>query len=296
MSTKIEWADETWSPVTGCTPISEGCKNCYARRMSKRLAGRFGYPKDEPFRVTTHPDKLEKPFHWKKPRRIFVVSMGDLFHGAVSFEYIAAVFGVMAANPQHMFLVLTKRPHLMLRWLESTLDTLKYTNAHAGVCDYLVSVTLSRMFSIADNDNEEADRICELVKQPKEIWPLPNVHLGVSVENQAAADERIPLLLQTPAAKRFISIEPMLGAINLRLHRRNIDQVIVGAETGPGKRHMSRHWARSIRDQCITADVPFFFKKDALGDHKLDGKIWEELPEYSQVRTLVAGITEGKGI
>jgi protein gp37 len=213
--------------------------------------------------------------------------MGDLFHKDVHRQDIVHIWNVMARNPQHIFQILTKRADRMLYFL-----------------DWIKG------------------------QVPFDVWPLPNVHLGTTAENQETANERIPLLLQCPAAKRFVSCEPLLSDILFRSidcrtcngrgwfdngpldqfkceycdeHGRisqlnQLDQVIVGAETGPGKRHMSRHWARSIRDQCITADVPFFFKKDALGDHKLDGKIWEELPEYSQVRTLVAGITEGRGV
>jgi protein gp37 len=267
MSTKIEWVKnddesqgETWNPVTGCTPISEGCKNCYAKRMSKRLAGRFGYPKNEPFKVTIHPDKLKQPSQWKKPKRIFVCSMGDLFHDDVPFEYIEHVFRIMLDSPKHIFQVLTKRPRRAKLFLNPQIrsDVFKH-------------------------------------------WPFPNVYYGVSVEDQPAADERISLLLQTPASKRFISIEPMLGPISLNLATvcdRNcneyqeawcpgttgkcicqvdLDLVICGAETGPGKRPMDLDWARSIRDQCQEANVPFFFKKDSKGNRELDGKLWEEM-------------------
>src|SRR5690606_21334656 len=133
--TRIEWADAVWNPITGCTPISEGCENCYARRMAKRLRGRYGYPKDDPFKVTLHPDKLSEPLKWKKPRRIFVCSMGDLFHEDVPFDYITKVFDVMCAwrwpnkeaerlgdeslleDPGHTFMILTKRPERVDEWL-----------------------------------------------------------------------------------------------------------------------------------------------------------------------------------
>ena len=111
--TKIEWAEATWNPITGCSKMSEGCKNCYAERMAKRLAGRYGYPKDEPFGVTFHPDRLEQPMRWRKPRRIFVCSMSDLFHKDVPFKYIADVFQCIADCSQHIFLILTKRPERM---------------------------------------------------------------------------------------------------------------------------------------------------------------------------------------
>ena len=167
--TKIEWADKVWNPVTGCTPISEGCEHCYAERMAKRLAGRFGYPEDEPFRVTYHEDKLTEPSSWKSPKRVFVCSMADLFHEDVSFDYLYRVFSVMGECPQHTFMILTKRPERMKAFFDGH-----------QILDY-----------------------------------IPYVWLGVTCENQARADERIPILLQIPAAVRFVSLEPMLGPVDL---------------------------------------------------------------------------------
>jgi len=120
MPTKIHWTDETWNPVTGCSKISTGCQHCYAERMAKRLAGRFGYPADEPFRVTFHPLRLQEPYRWRKPRRVFVCSMGDLFHDDVDPDWIDAVWQIMGTLPQHTFQVLTKRPANMRKWFEST--------------------------------------------------------------------------------------------------------------------------------------------------------------------------------
>jgi len=258
MTTKIEWATETWNPITGCTPISEGCAHCYAKRMATRLKGRYGYPEDDPFQVTFHPDRLAQPLKWKKSKRIFVCSMGDLFHEDVKDTQINAVFEIMADNPsvlhkapQHTYLILTKRPERILK-----------------------------------------GRIENFKK-----WP--NVWLGVTCENQRTADKRIPILLQIPAAVKFVSIEPMLERINLeyfkcpscgfiyswnqstkatRLQCPNDcskvipcdktdehiimpDWVICGAETGPGARYMDPNWVRDIRDQCKQANVPFFIKK-----------------------------------
>lgn len=251
--TKIQWADKVWNPITGCTPVSAGCERCYASRMSKRLRGRYGYPADDPFRVTHHPDRIKEPLKIKKPKRIFVCSMGDLFHKDVSYGFIDKVWGIMSVAPRHTFLILTKRPELMLK-------------------------TISRL----------KERHCA---RDSSRWPLPNVHLGVSVENQATADERIPLLLQTPAAKRFVSIEPMLGAVDLtkviaedadvtwqldvltgeavvlnsmyieHCQGPKLDQVILGGESGPGARPMHPDWPRKVRDQCEAARVPFFFKQ-----------------------------------
>lgn len=284
MSTKIEWVvnpdgsqGKSWNPVTGCTKISPGCKHCYAERMSKRLAGRCGYPADEPFKVTYHHNRLEEPLRWRKPQNVFAVSMGDLFHEDVPDEYINQVFAVMALCPQHTFRVLTKRPKRM--------------------CQYM-----------ADNNYIELNGV-----NIGQFPPLPNVWLGVTAENQEQADKRIPLLLQTPAAVRFVSVEPMLGPVDLGglswvsfpypvrgdwpfhataaaagIHRahvnshgavsacvgdkllgikpaemdwcRKLDWVICGGETGPGARPMHPDWVRSLRDQCQNAGVPFFFK------------------------------------
>jgi len=219
MSTKIEWTHPpgfrgvTWNPVTGCTPISAGCANCYARRMAKRLAGRYGYPQDDPFRVTVHEDRFEEPWAWKKPRFCFVCSMGDLFHADVCDTAIEIILRRIAESPQHIFCLLTKRPGWM----------------------------------------------CRLLRHDEP--PLPNLWLGVTAENQRTADERIPLLLDTPAAVRFVSVEPMLGAVDLSAHLSGLSWCICGAETGPGARRMNLDWARSLRDQCRDASVPFFFKQ-----------------------------------
>jgi len=253
--TRIEWADAVWNPVTGCSKVSPGCKNCYGERFARRLAGRFGYPADEPFRVTLHHDRLREPFGWRKP---FVISMSDLFHPEVPDRFIAAVFGVMAQCPQHRFMVLTKRPERMLEWFEWV--------------------------------------------EPRRAWPWPMSHvwLGVSAENQEYADRRIPLLLQVPAAVRFVSVEPILGPVNLGrlvwfkegfsdpdfqdrvLGRRRLDWVICGSETGPGARPANPDWVRSLRDQCVAANVPFFFKRWFDGSHLIDGQEWRQMPRQSR--------------
>lgn len=262
MTTKIEWAEKTWNPITGCTKISEGCKNCYAERLSKRLVGRYGYPKDEPFRVTFHPDRLDQPAKWRKSRRVFVCSMGDLFHDDVPFQNILDVFVKMVQYGDHQYLVLTKRPKRMLEF-----------------------------FDAWEQMNEAA-----LVNGQMRIQlPLRNVWLGVTAENQAAADERIPLLLQTPAAKRFVSVEPMLGMVDLHRYRdylyytprrfserygykHKLDWVICGGETGPGARPMDPEWARSLRDQCKESGVPFFMKKMSGGAQPPDDLMIREYP------------------
>jgi len=229
--TKIEWCDATWNPTSGCTPISEGCQNCWAKRMSKRLAGRCGYSADDPFRVTFHPDQLTKPLHWKKPRRIAVSLMGDLLHDDVADAKIASVFAVMMRAYWHTFLVLTKRPERMAEVMPRLhlLSTRQFVN----FWEYT---------------------------EPVGPWPLPNIWLGTSVENQRTADERIPWLRKCPASMRFLSMEPLLGPVS-RLPLNGIHCVIVGGESGPGARPMHPDWARSIRDQCQAAGVPFFFKQ-----------------------------------
>lgn len=229
--TKIEWADKVWNPITGCTKINEGCRNCYAERMSKRLAGRYGYPKENPFKVTLHPDKLE-PFHWKKPARIFVCSMSDLFHVNVPFAFVDKVVRNIRLSSRHIFLVLTKRPHFMKEYFE-------------------------------------------------QIGSIENLWLGVSVENQKTADERIPLLLQTSATKRFVSYEPAIGPVdflNIKAGEHatlaslgaillggqkliGLDWIIMGGESGPKARPMHPDWVREVRDQCEAVNVPFFFKQ-----------------------------------
>ncbi len=248
-NTKISWADATWSPITGCTPISEGCEHCYAKRMANRLRGRFGYPKDDPFRVTFNKDRLTQPDQWRKPRRIFCCSMGDLFHIDVPFKWIDQVFWKIGFDYiHHTFLILTKRPLRMKQYF---------------------------------------DRLLTLYGSG---WP--NVWLGCTVENQARADERIPIFLQIPAAKRFVSIEPMLTDINLRKffchsihclempHANEpmswvcrgsqctcpaIDWVIVGGLSLPGGKIQppKTEWIESIIEQCDEAGVPLFIKPNA---------------------------------
>lgn len=254
MKTKIEWATHTWNPVTGCTPISEGCKNCYAAKMAKRLAGRGGYPKDNPFKPgIIHEDAMEWPLRLRKPARIFVCSMGDLFHEAVPDEVIARIFSTMYGCPRHLFLILTKRPERMKKFIEAC----RSCGERHGWITHNGSLP------------KAAYNGTGIVVGGLE-WPLPNVWLGVTCENQAAADERIPMLLQIPAAVRFVSVEPMLGPVDLgytftRAYHAGggqaaIDWVICGGETGPGARPMHPDWARSLRDQCLAAFVPFFLK------------------------------------
>jgi protein gp37 len=259
---KIEWTEATWNPVTGCTKCSPGCANCYAEKVAYRLKamGTKGY--ENGFAVTLHPERLQEPLRWRKPRMVFVCSMGDLFHEDVPLPFAEAVLGVIAACPQHKFQLLTKRPDRMAKF---------FRTAHPGGCA---------------NEAFWRDVFATKAQLPKEFpkeWPLPNLWLGVTVCNQQEADEKIPLLLQIPAAVRFVSIEPMLESIQLGglafgqyedtgggdgIHpdiafhdfEPHIDWVICGGETGHGARPMHPQWTRDLRDQCKAADVPFFFK------------------------------------
>ncbi|MBB3040177.1 DUF5131 family protein [Hoyosella altamirensis] len=238
--TGIEWTDATWNPVTGCAKVSHGCDHCYAETIAHRFTGTKAYPNG--FQVTLRPDRLEKPLLWRKPRRIFVNSMSDLFHDDIPDEFIAKVFAVMAAAPQHTFQVLTKR-HARMRSL---------LNDHS--------------FKVAINLEHHA---LDVVDDPEQAWPLPNVWLGVSTEDQKWADIRIPALLDTPAALRFISAEPLLGPLDLAStgllapdeFDRRLDWVVVGGESGAKARPMHPDWARSLRDQCNAAGVAFLFKQ-----------------------------------
>ncbi len=274
---KIEWTDRTWNPTRGCSRISEGCRNCYAERQAARFVnqGEVGHGPFGGFatKVNGHPawtgnvqlieSKLNEPLSWRKPQRVFVNSMSDLFHENLSDEAIDRVFAVMALCPQHTFQVLTKRPARMQayfageplhRWVRLYWRWLKES-------DGVLLSTLKR-----DGWSWAGD----------EIWPgfLPNVWLGVSVENQKAADYRIPMLLQTPAAVRFVSYEPALEPVDfdkyLRPHWTTLpgadsppwlDWVIVGGESGPGARPFDIAWARSTIEQCEDAGVSCFVKQ-----------------------------------
>ena len=246
--TNIEWTEYTWNPVTGCSPCSPGCEHCYAKRMAKRLVGRWGYPSGDGFAVTVHPDKLGEPRRWKKPRVIFVCSMGDLFHKDVTRGAQTNVFWTMADCPQHRFLLLTKRPDRMQRLL---------------------------------NDQDFARTVTH-----GSNWPLPNVGLGTTVESDEQRG-RLEDLIETPAAMRYVSVEPMLGPLDIYRSLAWIDWVIAGGENGPGARGADPQWFYDLRDQCVNAGAPFFFKGRgaAAGGTEsyrrtLDGKAWHQRPAF----------------
>jgi protein gp37 len=289
-NSRISWTDATWNPLLGCTRVSAGCSGCYAITTA-RIRENHPNPKvAEPYaglvhrddtgkldwtgRVNLLPDRLDLPFKWRNPRRIFVNSQSDLFHKAVPDEYIARVFAVMAGAQQHTFQLLTKQ-HGRMRSLLSS-------DAFAEqVLEWGRATMRAR---------DSRPRVIE------QVWPLPNVHLVVSVEDQKTANRRIPALLETPAAVRGISCEPLLGPVDLwgpvdkhggrpkqtywldgRPHwvddegsnprtsslaiGPKIDWVVVGGESGPRARPMHPEWARTIRDQCQHSGVPFHFKQ-----------------------------------
>jgi protein gp37 len=284
--TKIEWADYTWNPAVGCSRVSSGCDNCYAKAIVHRFpnltgwdfyeyyCGPNGGEDGEPIGwdgiAHFKPERLEEPFHLRpgkdRPHRIFVCSMSDLFHESLSNEQISAVFGVMAATPQHKYVVLTKRPERALEWFKIVLPSL--------------------LFPIVEKLGVDRSLLPHILQ-----WPLPNVIMCASVEDQKTSDERIPLLLQIPSAKRFVSVEPMLEKIDVKRYLKchcdeywpgqghpldcpakgGVNLIICGAETGSGKRPFRDEWALYLRDQCAAAGVPFFFKKDGAGRSTLNG-------------------------
>jgi protein gp37 len=260
-NTRIEWTEVSWNPVTGCSKVSPGCKNCYAERMAKRLKGRFAYPRDEPFKVTLHPERLQEPFGGKG--KVFVCSMGDLFHEEVPFYYVAKVFDICLDERcrKHTFLVLTKRPERIKKfwkWLED----FQGGEGEEYWSEYYDFLNITKFYK----------------------KDMPNIWFGVSIENQKMAEKRIPILFEIPAAKKFVSCEPLLGPIDLerpfgqgvgKLLIDYLDWVIVGGESGPGARPMHPNWVRSIKNQCVQNNVPFFFKQWGafLPRNQFNGKI-----------------------
>lgn len=280
MATSIEWtatinADgtvtpgETWNPTVGCDRISPGCANCYAKVLhdkrhkavlgGKHLAAQYQQPFET---LQLMDDRIDAPLHWRRPRKVFVNSVSDLFHKDVPDAFIDRVFAVMALAPQHTFQILTKRAERMRDYVNHAGDTGLVGVSHAWA-------------------NHRP------MPNQKLTWPLPNVWLGVSVENQRMADERIPLLLQTPAAVRFISAEPLLGRVDLSRWLVQsccgnvtdgdyengeppqccgdplgaLDWIIAGGESGPHARPCALEWLEAIVSQCRAARVPVFVKQ-----------------------------------
>jgi len=297
-NTRIEWTNATWNPITGCAKVSQGCKHCYAERDWARLQHLPSYRGRAFTDVACHPERLDQPLRWTRPRLIFVNSMSDLFHPDVPDSFIDQVFAVMALAPKHTFQVLTKRAERMRSYLSDPHAEERIGQAEA---EFAKLSDFYKLKAGASNVHVGCRR----------HLPLPNVWIGVTVEDQAAADERIPLLLDTPAAVRWISAEPLLGPVDLRhindgkefneidcltpwtweqevdawrglsatwesdfsdwyngtkvdaigpMHNK-LDWVVVGGESGPKARPMHPEWARSLRDQCAAAGVPFLFKQ-----------------------------------
>lgn len=289
----IEWTDATWNPIAGCSIVSPACTNCYAMAQAARIermvngshyAGLTKIINGKAVwtgEVHQAPEaKLLEPLRWKRPRRIFVNSMSDLFHEAVPDEWIDRIFAVMALAPQHQFQVLTKRPERMRAYCSDA-------RTRYRIARYVVDFLIAKQVEVGENWPVESEGDIDLPDDIKlRSWPLSNVWLGVTAEDQKRADERIPDLLATPAAVRFVSIEPMLGPVDLRAIRPDmtmkydalegrgehllgmkrgggprLDWVICGGESGPGARPIHPEWARSLRDQCAAAGVAFHFKQ-----------------------------------
>jgi protein gp37 len=261
--TKISWAGKVWNPVVGCTKVSEGCRNCYAERIYERF-----HPGQKFSTVHCYTERLDEPLHWKKPARIFVNSMSDLFHKDVPIQFISGVWMRMMASPQHNFMILTKRPEAMF------------------------NIVPHLFYNILED----------------KPTVLPNVWIGVSVEDQKTADERIPWLLKTPAAVRFVSCEPLLADVDLTHLQEGsystnamsgmystaaepgwgnrLDWVIAGCESGPKRRPSQRDWFRSLQFQCQEYSIPYFLKQmqenGAVDKHPtLDGREWQEFPQVT---------------
>lgn len=302
-NTAIEWTDATWNPITGCSVVSPGCTNCYAMKLAggrlRNVTSRKGLTRDSKAgpvwtgEVRFNEDELLKPLSWKRPRKIFVCAHGDLFHEGVPDNWIDRVFAVMALTPQHTYQVLTKRAARMRAYFsdEGLIGGRAWQVAVEFMGPLVEGPDEDRLF---DRQNSALNKLPSLSQR----WPLPNVWLGVSAEDQARSDERIPDLLATPAAIRWLSAEPLLGPIDLfsakggtlwmggqrgcdgqhhgigtpecprELHHHHdercgpgLDWVVAGGESGPGARPMHPAWVRSLRDQCADAGVPFLFKQ-----------------------------------
>lgn len=281
-STKIQWADATWNPFNGCSRKSAGCKNCYAEKFAARFSkpglryeGLINERKQWTGVIRLAEDKLFDPLTWRKPKRIFVNSMSDLFHADVPELWIDRVFAVMALAPHHTFLVLTKRPERMLQYMNAKNVRNRIWNTAWNISDW----SKTEPGSPADAAIARAI-IAHSSPKHEEPWPLPNCHLGVSVEDQESADERIPLLLDTPAAIRWVSYEPALGPVNFWTSYtetgpagtprsfwqsagwiEKLDWIVCGGESGPGARRFDPAWARAVVKQCKAAGVACFVKQ-----------------------------------
>jgi len=254
----IIYAPQSWNPISGCSPVSEGCANCWAKVMARRQRQEWGTVHLRSQRV------LEQPLHWRNPKTVAVAFMGDWCHPDVPDEFIDKVFAVMALTPQHTYLLLTKRPERMRRYLTNPAVA-------AGVArEAMLQPWLPWQDSVVAETILWGGNIPgRYTPVGLSNWPLPNVWLGVSAENQARADERIPLLLETPAAHRWVSLEPLLEAVDLVWKGSptssgwldSIDWAVIGGESGSHARPCNLGWIRDIRDQCKAAGVPCYVKQ-----------------------------------
>lgn len=312
MSTKIPWTNETWNFQGGCTPVSPGCLNCAAARSAEDCTKHWGNKKYEGLtangkwtgELRFFPEELEKPLHWKKPRMVFPAFMSDLFHESVPFKWLAKVLAVMLLSPQHQFQILTKRPERMkefFQWIIDESNRQRFINEEAFIMD-LAKINASQ------KKLKEANQFWESNYSQKDRgmldspvpYPYPNLWLGVTAENQEQADKRIPILLQVPAAKRWISIElcseeivlPKMEewqncitcdggcekhpicATGTRLNHL-INWIIVGCESGPKRRPCKPEWIKSIINQCKASDVSVFVKQI-----EINGKVEHNINKF----------------
>lgn len=292
--TKIEYLDATWSPIKGCAlwtswHQSPGCKNCWARRQ----AARFSKP-GEIFEGLTiegkwtgltklYPHELTKPIRWKRPRRIGVSFMGDMFNAGTDWRDQAAVFGAILMSPQHQFLLLTKRPAGIMHFV----DCLNHSSIKKWLDEQLIDTELlPAQLCVEIARRKTAEPCFDYRKLEDTTFPPKNVWAGTSVENQGMANKRIPLLRCVQAHHRWLSIEPIIHRVSIEEAVGDVawsflDFVVVGGESGPGYRPMDLGWARDIRDECNYYGVPFFFKQTA-------GK--GLIPEDLQIRELPDGL------
>lgn len=245
----IEWTDATWNPVTGCTEVSPGCDHCYAKVFAERFRGLPGHHFEQGFDLKLWPSRLEYPLQWKKPRRIFVNSMSDLFHQDVPDDFILQVFDMMAQAHWHTFQVLTKRPSRLVKLIPRITSHLRQYIGESP------------------------------------IWP-DHIWMGVSVETMQYK-WRVDRLKQVPANVRFISAEPLLGSLD-ELDLTDIHWLIAGGESGHGYRVCDALWVTELRDKCRNMDVAFFFKQwggrtPKVGGRELDGETWNEYPVVQPV-------------